>query len=99
MNPYSGVWVPERIEDLNSGKWSWDPTGAHVFVNQSSNREAKWGSGRMALFSLTQSPVVRSRKPGAQSAHDIRQLAPYRSPSLDLLFRQGRRSSERKGRP
>ena len=70
-----------------------------MFVNQYSNREAKSGSGRMALFSLTQSPVVGSKKPGARSAHVVRQLAPYRSPSLDLLFRQGRRSSERKGRP
>ena len=41
----------------------------------------------MALVSLTQSPVVGSKKPGAQNIQDVRQQAAYRSSNLGPFYR------------
>lgn len=44
----------------------------------------------MELVSLTQSPVVGSKKPGTQSLQDVRQQASYRSCSLAPILQVGK---------
>lgn len=44
----------------------------------------------MELVSLTQLPVVGSKKPGTQNLQDIRQQAPYRSCSGAPILQVGK---------